>query len=508
MLDRARRLLRTMPFFWILVPIFFLLKNLEEYMDFIPGREIMQLLAIYIPCSCILYFILYRIFVKQPYKAALCCFLLLAVYFFYSDFDHLLQHQKWLFPWTRYRWSLPALGLLIGWLLFSISRSKKKPEKTIYFLNLLLILFCLSGVISLTYRWLNPPRPILSLENDSPLSYRAPLTGKRPDIYFLLFDEYQGNTGLQKIFHYDNLGLKKDLSEKGFFLPAMSRSNYKYTFFSMPSILNMGYLLGEIQGPGREDLTRHFSSAIKLMRNARLVKCLEGFGYAVVNLSPFAIDASGKRVAKYQTILAGKELIRHQTLFNVLIEKFSTLITNPTLLYYLNPSDHNFSFYNKYIQEQLSGQLKDSASRPKFIYAHLFMPHFPTLYDSSGRSESFTRFIEAMHTNDTKYLDEHYLSYLKYTNTVLTGLVDTIIKQDPGSIIMIMSDHGYREDPAVELPLQYNNQFCIRTPGRDYSGWPDTVDAVNAFRLMLNKEFDQQLGYLPYQARQFEVPKK
>jgi hypothetical protein len=88
----------------------------------------------------------------------------------------------------------------------------------------------------------------------------------------------------------------------------------------------------------------------------------------------------------------------------------------------------------------------------------------------------------------------------------MINAVDTLIKNDPGAIIIIMSDHGYRGLGPQYREFQFNNQFHIRTPEKDYSAWPDTVDAVNAFRLLLNHEFNQNFGYLPYRKTEFQLP--
>ena len=65
----------------------------------------------------------------------------------------------------------------------------------------------------------------------------------------------------------------------------------------------------------------------------RNLQCLASdIGYRIVNLSPFFLDGSGKRISEYETILAGKELIRRQTFFNLLSEKFAPMITNDALL--------------------------------------------------------------------------------------------------------------------------------------------------------------------------------
>ena len=79
----------------------------------------------------------------------------------------------------------------------------------------------------------------------------SPYTGaEKPDIYFLLFDAYTSSLGLKENYQYDNSGFDRYLAQKGFHIQRASRSNYKYTILSMPSIFNMCYLdrLKDVRG--------------------------------------------------------------------------------------------------------------------------------------------------------------------------------------------------------------------------------------------------------------------
>src|SRR5882724_5752135 len=165
-LHTAGQLIKKKPFFWALVPVFFILKNANIYFNVIPGGQVAWLLLGYLVRAFVLYFILFRVFAKKNYKAALCCFVLLSVYFFFESFDHFLQAQKWLHPFNRYRWSYPALALFLAAIFFYIRRLRSAPERTILFLNLLLIFFCLSESLPLPYRSVSRQQPLLSIEKE------------------------------------------------------------------------------------------------------------------------------------------------------------------------------------------------------------------------------------------------------------------------------------------------------------------------------------------------------
>jgi hypothetical protein len=454
--------------------------------------------------SCIPYFVLRFFFTKERYKASLSSLVLLVIYFFYNDLDKFIQSQHWMNPLNRYRWSLPALLLSAGWLIFWILRLQKMPHRAIGFLNSLLILFCLSEASFLIYKIIVQPPRLLKIQDDHLLfSDQRQERLNRPNIYFLLFDEYQGNDGLQKIFHFDNANLKRSLLSQGFFIPVLARANYNYTFFSMPSILGMNYLEGTIQGKTpNEDLNISLSGE-ELIQNSSLIRFLQHIHYKVENLSPFTLDESGDRVLQYKSITVEKYLIENQTFFNVIKEKIGWAFTNKTLLRLADPSGYNNQYYNSYVRDRLLTESEHKDSSPRFVYSHFFMPHAPFLKDSLGHDVGFYQPGQTMKRAAGIDMNAYYLSYLKFTNGELINMVHGLIKNDPKSIIIIMSDHGYRGMIPRNPGLQYDIQFYVRTPLQDYSKWPDTVDGTNAFRILLNNEFDQHLDYLPYKKLEF-----
>jgi hypothetical protein len=486
-----------------------MVKNASLYRTAISFTHFFPLLLRYLAGAAILYFILFLLFAKKNYKAALFCTALLTVYFFYSNFDTFLQRQSWLYPFSRYRWSLPTIALILFIAFFYIRRLQRPPERTIGFLNILLILFCLSEALPLLYKSLSPQKPpLLTIEKETVPARYAPVTSIRPNIYFLLLDEYQGNAGLQKIFNYPNTQLKNTLSGKGFFSPQMARSNYNMTFFSMPSIFNMNYLDGEIQGTTTSEDLLHFSSGIGLIRDSRLIGFLKNINYKMIDLSPFPLDGSGETVSQFESVVSETSLFTDQTLFHFVKEKFSWMIPDKRILRFLNPSDYIIQYYNEYVREHLLAASAAPRKDPRFVYAHFFIPHAPFLKDSSGNDVNFKELTQKSLALDKNYIKGRYLDYLKYANSMLINSIDTLIKNDPGSIILVMSDHGYRNLGADDITFQFNNQFYIRTPEQNYSGWPDTVDAVNAFRILLNNEFNQKLEYLPYRKYEFTLPRQ
>jgi hypothetical protein len=498
--------LQTKPFFWLLVPVFFLLKNINIYFSTIPPMQMLWLLLKYVAISLLLFGLCWIAAKRRTYFAALGAGLLLSFYFFYGNFDIWLQKQDWISPFNRYRWSLPVLGFLSILAMVFIFRSARKPRPRqfappiVAFLNILLILFCLSEGIPVLGKVFIPPAPILTLETKEAPVFEASVPSQRPDIYLILLDEYQGNEGMQKIFNYDNSQWQRFFGQRSFYSPDTARSNYDYTFLSMASIFNMDYLVGEIEGKDNADQYRKLMAAMDLVQDSKLVKFLEGQGYSMHNYSPFRLNTSGRRVLQNTTIVVEKDIIERQTLLNVWARKFGGLTESRRLWRLFNPFGYDVKYYNDYIQQHMLLESQQDPKEKKFVYAHFLLPHSPFLKDSAGKDVDFKELMQKETTLDSMYLMEHYFSYTKYCNTWMMQTIDTLLKNDPKSIVLVMSDHGLRAPYSQVERLRFNTQFYVRTPGKNYVGWPRTVDGVNIFRILLNNEFDQHLGYLTYRS--------
>ena len=423
-----KNLFNTKNFSWLLIPVFFLLRNINIYFGYIRTDQVLLLLAEYLLGSAVLYLVVYRLAGKSSYKTSLYCLLFLSVYFFFHPLDEFVERQTWLMPLNRYRYFLPFLLLCILATVLYIRRLTNQPRRATLFLNLLLSIFCLIELSRLFNNLVAPPKPILGLSDNLPVLDTLPLRVPHPNVYFLLFDEYQGNAGLQRDFQFDNAGLIQALKSDSFYIPKLSRTNYNYTFFSMPSTFNMSYVKGEIQGRDYPEILQKMLSSIKWVQNARVMEFFKRNNYTIVNLSPFALDGSGKEISRYGSIPWGKHLITSQTIIPILVDKFAWEIDNKTWLDLTNPDDYWNQYYNQYVENQLIHEsASTSGAGPIFTYAHFFMPHCPFLKDSAGNEVSFKYQMQHLPLDTGKAL---YLGYLKYSGLAMLRMVRKIIKND------------------------------------------------------------------------------
>lgn len=129
--------------------------------------------------------------------------------------------------------------------------------------------------------------------------------------------------------------------------------------------------------------------------------------------------------------------------------------------------------------------------RPRLVYTHLIMPHYPYLRDSSGKE-----------TNELRWKDVRdsslFISYLKHCNQQLLTLVSTIRQTSARPpVILLIGDHGFREFNKTRFnPLQFSCLQAVYYPERNYQSLYNGMSQVNLFRVLLNDQFGQQLQLL------------
>ena len=131
--------------------------------------------------------------------------------------------------------------------------------------------------------------------------------------------------------------------------------------------------------------------------------------------------------------------------------------------------------------------------KPKFIYSHLMLPHFPYYFDSLGHPLPIEK-LSGFRRTDVN----DYIGYLKYGNKKIVALVDHILSTSPSPpVIMLLSDHGFRH-PGKKIDRKYDfmNLNAVYLPGGNYSLFRDSMSNVNQFRVLFNTCFGLKLPLL------------
>jgi hypothetical protein len=482
-----KKFLGTIPLFVVAIPLFFVLHGYVQNFGYIAAGPVLLLALIY-SAGALLLFGLLLLPYKRRSKAAIAAGFLLCIYFFFgAGYDFLTAHVRSL---ARYGIVLSALGIFVIGLLIGLKRTKRNLGGWQLFFNLLFLIYLgidLSGLLMRSLQNDRDNTPVLAQQKMGfvPFSDSA-----KPDIYLLVFDAYASSLALKEEFHFDNGEFDQFLTREGFHILRHSHSNYKFTFFSMPSILNMSFVPGlDIQRSPLE-LSKYLTG---LIRENQLMDFLHQQGYEIVNCSSF--DLHGNPSPVNGSLLPIKtRLITEQTLYSRVIRDlgfhFLSYISIPMFEKTLYQSLDN--------DNKLIALLEAASSRkgkPRFIYGHFNFPHPPYYYGKQGLKKRVTTFYSG--TDEDHAQD--YLDYLYYTNKRAEEIVSTIKKNTRGNaIIVLMGDHGLRYHYMMPgtYPYQVENQNAVYFPSKDYHLFYDSISGVNEFRVVLNSAFGQHLPLL------------
>jgi hypothetical protein len=151
--------------------------------------------------------------------------------------------------------------------------------------------------------------------------------------------------------------------------------------------------------------------------------------------------------------------------------------------------------YNKGVENDLFTAISTPSSKPRFVYAHFLLPHAPFMRNQSGGllppdSLKFTSF---------KYTTNYFVYNLKYTNSLIRRITDSIQKHTGNkAIVLIQGDHGLRDRLySQDVSLYLRNLNAVYFPDQDYRQLSDSMTSVNLFRIVLNRILGTQYPLLP-----------
>jgi hypothetical protein len=481
--------LKRIPFFVPLVSIFFVLHGVLENFGFIPIQDALVLLCVYVGLTALVGAIAWLL-LRNEGRAAIFTTAFMAIFFFYEAFIQLMttHFPHRFFTTNSFLLSIALLALVA--LFIYLKKNKRTFPRLFLFLNTTLLIYTLVDTGWIFVKLLHPPVNPLSVYSFAKDRSTAPCAAcTKPDVYFLLFDEYASSLALREQYNYDNSQLDSFLTNQGFHINKQSSSNYNLTVFSMASVLNMSYIEG-LKDTGRI-ISQDYTNAYQLIRDNKVIGLFSGEGYEIKNYSIF--DLAGQPTSAWPSFLPLKtRLLTARTLAERLARHTNSLLARYLGFKYFVVREY-MKYYsgNEAFLKGVASEAGQKSSRPRFLYAHFIMPHFPYLFDTSGHRKSDQQIYEESNTNPSSA----YLNYLPYTNKRLEDLVLHIRQSDPGAVILLCGDHGFREWTTTQSPhFQFQNLNAVYFPDHDYSRWDAKVSFVNQFRIVAN-----QLFHMDYQ---------
>lgn len=469
------------------VILFFIVRGYSEHQFLVPVSQLLLLLGVLLLIGVALYFIFRRIF-QNGHKAALYTAFFLTILLFFGVFQDFLAQFKWLASFTKLTILLPlnivALVVLFIWM----KRTKRSFNRTVFFVNTLLLLYLVFDLAIIAYRFISPPQNEHLVEK---YQLHGCDTCAKPPVYFILLDSYYGSTGLKAYFNYDNSAFEGSLKAKGFRVNSGSISNYYYTLYSMASMLNMEYL----EGIGEPVLKNHyaFTRATGNMRNNIVCRYFYSLGYRVNNYSIF--DMPGAHAGYNSGDLPDKiQLVTHKTMYYRVRKYLPQFLVRMKWVKHLAADIENeYIGNNETMIQRTLAESRSQNSRPAFTYTHLMMPHGPYVFDSLGNRTN----IMDRQPLRRDLRDQMFLQYQVYTNKRISAFIDELQKATHGkAVIVLMSDHGYQAAFQKEKKLAFYNLNAVYLPQRSYAGWYDGVSNVNQFRILFNTLYQQDMPLL------------
>lgn len=377
-----------------------------------------------------------------------------------------------------------------------VIKAKRSFSGLTSFLNLFVAILVVLSLVQVAGFYLRPllaPRPAEKAADLRLDKAAAARPGDLPDIYYLIFDRYALGSNLREYFDFDNSEFLDYLRGKGFYVAANSHGNYAGTYLSLASSLNMEYLDYLVKkGPVKKSLVN------RMLQDYKVWRLLKSAGYRFIHFGDWyeptkynryadlnfrsggMIDLSRDFARKFlETTLAGP-LVRNSVVSTAtrdrLLEKLARLAEIPR------------------------------TPGPKFVFAHILLPHHPFLFGPSG--EVPVEGDAGVKRQDLKYVDQ-----LRFTNVKIRELIDAILERsERAPIIVLQSDEGPgEEEKPKDLIARYTKvdrmalNTRIRTgilnayllPGIGRDGLYPRISPVNSFRLIFDRYFGTDFGLLP-----------
>lgn len=367
---------------------------------------------------------------------------------------------------------------------FCIIKKKYFPNYITRILNILSILLFVTIVSFSTLSELEDPK-IFTDKNFEILSLPNVELEFYPDIYYIILDEYAGFDSLNRDFGFDNSSFKYELQKRGFLIPDTNYSNYTYTLISVPSSLNMQYLIHLDEQEKSKNIG--VNELNKISKNNLVMKNLDSKNY---HIASFYAGSMAPGSIKY----VDEKLCENEHYFNFFKSLINRLV--PVSFYQSSESD-NRSVEILCTLSQISS-VTERISKPVFVFAHIIMPHAPYIFDKNGDLITYDQNLDLF---SKKKL---YIGQLEFTNNQIIQIIDSILEKSKNPpVIIIHSDHGERtgidfDNPTDNMIHQgFNNLNAIYLPNKNLDYLNGYFTQVNTFRIVFNEYFNSDFELLP-----------
>jgi hypothetical protein len=292
---------------------------------------------------------------------------------------------------------------------------------------------------------------------------------------------YGREDAIETFYGYDNHNFVDQLERMGFYVAQCARSNYSNTALSLSSQLNMDYLevlLDEI----------NLETTSSLLKNNIVQKSLREIGYTTIAFDTGVGWANMDQSDIFYANPPEEKVLNLEALEVMFIEGTMGRLF---LDYYVskNPSEFHFFYTPIEMKAQRIKTILDylrllpAMDEPKFVIAHIMIPHPPYVFNPDGSVNLQADLIK----DKTGFSNQ-----LDFLNPQILDIVDRIIKNSsPEPIVILEGDHGFDNLQRTSI------LDALYLPGDGEDVLYPTISSVNTFRVIFNLYFDTDLPYLP-----------
>jgi hypothetical protein len=277
----------------------------------------------------------------------------------------------------------------------------------------------------------------------------------------------------------------------------LRRSNYGITEVSMASALNMNYLsdINPKMQPGNNDL----SLTTALIQNNYVRRQLKEVGYKII---AFETRYSWNLWTDADLYLSPNT----NPLLTAELQPFEEMLIKSAALNIIADTDKSFfsgsirstkfPHHGLHVKRTLFTlkwlENMSSIPGPKFVYAHINVPHVPFIFKPDGSlvdNINYYRGAQDYPTNE-KYFLKGYINQIQFLNNRIPDIARQIIaKSDRPVIIVIQGEHGIRDDNQLEI---FNALYFTG----DKVNINKALTPVNTFRIIFNQFFNGKFPIL------------
>ena len=279
---------------------------------------------------------------------------------------------------------------------------------------------------------------------------------RRPTVYLIVLDKYQGSSTLRTHYGFDNSGFERALRDRGFVLPARPRVNYTHTRQAMSALLNWEYLDSLVAVVGEEN--RDLRPLFERIESNRAMEVFKAQGYQIVFFPNRYEPFRRNRNADLQ--LPDPSAIRPE--FESVWIETTSLVPVARVVCRIVRCVHvrgiaEAAELTDWKFERLPALAGEGG--PRFVLAHLLVPHEPYVYDADCRHlPPSWMYLDSAATHAA------YVNQIRCVNRKVLTAVDAILDQSRiPPVILLQSDHGNGHITDDNLELAAASPAAVRS---------------------------------------------